>query len=126
MRTVTVPVIKTDTDHKKAVRQIEGLWGAKANSNEGATLDVLITLVDAYEAEHFPIDAPDPVEAILFRMDQEGYGRRDLEKLLGKTRVSELLNRKRPLSLNMIRKLHQTWKIPADVLIQKAARNHPN
>ena len=77
-------------------------------------------LVDAFETEHFPIEAPDPIEAILFRMDQAGYERRDLQELLGKSRVSELLNRKRSLTLNMIRKLHEKWNISADVLIGKA------
>ena len=78
MKTVTVPVIKTDKDHAAAVKQIERLWGAKSSSKDGQTLDVLLTLVDAYETKHFPIDTPDPLEAILFRMDQQGYGRRDL------------------------------------------------
>ena len=78
MKTVTVPVIKTDKDHAAAVKQIERLWGAKSSSKDGQTLDVLLTLVDAYETKHFPIDTPDPLEAILFRMDQQGYGLRKL------------------------------------------------
>ena len=121
MKTVTVPVIKTDKDHAAAVKQIERLWGAKSSSKDGQTLDVLLTLVDAYETKHFPIDTPDPLEVILFRMDQQGYGRRDLENLIGKTRVSEILNKKRGLSLAMIRKLHDAWEIPAEVLIREVA-----
>ena len=89
MKTVTVPVIKTDKDHAAAVKQIERLWGAKSSSKDGQTLDVLLTLVDAYETKHFPIDTPDPLEAILFRMDQQGYGRRDLENLIGRKLVPD-------------------------------------
>tara|TARA_B100000315_G_scaffold260653_1_gene323735 strand:- start:4517 stop:4882 length:366 start_codon:yes stop_codon:yes gene_type:complete len=121
MKTVTVPVIRTQADYEEAVAQVEKLWGAKPDTPKAEKLDVLLTLVDAYESEQFSIDAPDPIEAILFRMDQEGYERRDLEALLGKSRVSELLNRKRSLTLNMIRKLHEAWNIPADVLVRKVA-----
>jgi len=118
MRTVSVPVIKTDKDHKYAVKLIESLWGAKANSDDGAILEVLMILVEVYEAEHFPIEMPDPIEAILFRMDQAGYSRKDLEDLLGKSCASELLNRKRSLTLSMIRKFCHKWKVPAEVLIR--------
>ena len=120
MKTVTVPIIKSNEDHNVVIAQIEKLWGAAPNTPKGEKLNVLLTLVDAYEAKHFPIEAPDPIEAILFRMEQAGYVRRDLEELLGKSRVSELLNRKRSLTLNMIRKLHEKWNISADVLVGKA------
>jgi len=79
---------------------------------------VLIILVEAFEAEHFPIEMPDPIEAILFRMDHAGYSRKDLEDLLGKSPASKFLNRKGGLTLNMIRKLYDEWKIPAEALIR--------
>ncbi len=110
--------IRNDKDHARALRQMEELWGAPANSVEAEYLEVLVTLIDAYEARHHAIDPPDPVEAILFRMEQQGLTRKDLEPCIGsRARVSEVLNRKRPLTLSMIRRLRHTLGIPADVLI---------
>ena len=95
------------------------MWGAKAGTAQGDRLDVLATLVDAYEAAHDPIDPPDPIAAIRFRMEQQGLTRKDLEKMLGtRTRVSEILNRRRGLSIAMIRRLHAELGISAEVLIR--------
>jgi HTH-type transcriptional regulator/antitoxin HigA len=111
--------IRTKADYKKAFAEIERLWGAKSGTPEGDRLDVLATLVEAYEAEQYPIDPPDPVEAIKFRMEQQGLSRKDLEPLIGtRTRVAEVLNRKRNLSISMIRRLHDRLGIPAEVLIR--------
>jgi HTH-type transcriptional regulator/antitoxin HigA len=111
--------IRSETDHEAALAEIERLWGAKAGTPEGDRLDILATLVDAYEAEHDPIDPPDPIEAIRFRMEQQGLTRSDLERILGsRVRVSEVLNRKRGLSIAMIRRLNEALGIPADVLIR--------
>lgn len=112
--------IKTDEDHSVALAEIEQLWDAPPGSEEADRLDVLVTLVEAYETKHQPILPPDPVEAILFRMDQLGMTRRDLIPYFGtRGRVSEILNRTRGLSLSMIRRLHEGLGIPADVLIQR-------
>ena len=111
--------IRTEADYQAALAEIERLWGAKLGTAQGDRLDVLATLIDAYEAEHDPIDPPDPVEAIRFRMEQQGLTRKDLERMLGtRTRVSEILNRKRNLSISMIRRLHAELGISADVLIR--------
>ncbi len=111
--------IKTERDHAEAMAEIERLWGAPAGTPEGDRLDVLATLVDAYEAEHHPIDPPDPVDAIKFRMEQQGLSRKDLEPIIGtRTRVAEILNRRRNLSITMIRRLHEALEISADVLIR--------
>lgn len=109
--------IRTETDHLAALAEIERLWDAPDGTPEADRLEVLATLVDAYEQKHHPIDPPGPVEAILFRMDQLGLSRRDLEPYLGaRSRVSEILSRR--LTLRMIRKLHDALGIPAEVLIQ--------
>jgi len=111
--------IRTAADHERAMTEIGRLWGAKGGTPEGDRLDILATLVDAWEAEHYPVDAPYPVEAIKFRMEQQGLTRKDLEPLIGtRTRVAEVLNRKRNLSISMIRRLHDKLGIPADVLIR--------
>jgi HTH-type transcriptional regulator / antitoxin HigA len=111
--------IRSETDHQAALAEMERLWGARLGTPEGDRLDVLATLVDAYEAEHDPIDPPDPIDAISFRMEQQGLTRKDLERVLGtRTRVSEILNRKRNLSIGMIRRLHAELGISADVLIR--------
>jgi HTH-type transcriptional regulator/antitoxin HigA len=111
--------IRTEQDYAAAIAEVERLWGAKIGTAEGDRLDVLATLVDAYEAEHDPIDPPDPIEAIRFRMEQQGLTRNDLEKMLGtRTRVSEVLNRRRGLSISMIRRLHAGLGISAEVLIR--------
>ena len=113
-----VEPIRNDRDHARAVRQIAKLWGAKKGSPEAKKLEVLVTLVDVYEARHHRIDPPDPIEAIRFRMEQEGLSRADLERLIGsRARVSEILNRRRPLTVAMIRRLRDALGISADVLI---------
>ena len=114
--------IKTKRDYEKALSRLEVLMSAKPGTDEGDELDVLATLVDVYEQNHFPVNAADPVEAILFRMEQQGLERRDLEAYIGsRHRVSEILNRKRGLSLEMIRKLHAGLGIPLEVLVGEAA-----
>jgi HTH-type transcriptional regulator/antitoxin HigA len=111
--------IRTKKDYEAALAEVERLWGTKSGTPEGDRLDVLATLIDAYEATHYPMDPPDPIEAIKFRMEQQGLTRKDLEPLIGtRTRVAEVLNRKRNLSIAMIRRLHQRLGISAEVLIQ--------
>jgi HTH-type transcriptional regulator/antitoxin HigA len=119
-----VKPIRTKSDYKQALAEVERLWGAKSGTPGGDRLDVLATLIDAYEAAHYPMDPPDPVEAIKFRMEQQGLSRKDLEPLIGtRTRVAEVLNRKRSLSIGMIRRLHQALGISADVLIRSSGRD---
>jgi len=111
--------IRTKRDYEAALREVERLWGAKTGTSSGDRLDVLATLIDAYEAEHYPMDPPDPIEAIKFRMEQQGLTRRDLEEIIGtRTRIAEVLNGKRGLSIAMIRRLHERLGISADVLIR--------
>jgi HTH-type transcriptional regulator/antitoxin HigA len=111
--------IKTEDDYVSALAEIERLFDAAPNTPEGDRLDVLVILVEAYEQEHYSIPAPDPIEAIKYHMESRGLTRRDLEPYLGsRARVAEVLNRKRPLSLEMIRRLHSGLGIPADVLVQ--------
>jgi len=118
MKNEVKPIRKTK-DYEAALKEMEKLWGAKSGTPEGDRLDVLATLIDAYEAVHYPMDPPDPIEAIKFRMEQQGLTRRDLEPLIGtRTRVAEVLNRKRNLSIGMIRRLHDTLGISAEVLIR--------
>ena len=115
--------IKTERDHKAALKEIDGLMTAKKNTPEGDRLDVLVTLVMAYEAKHYPIDPPDPIDAIKFRMDQQGLRPVDLVPYIGsRARVSHILSGKRPLTLPMIRKLTAGLGIPADVLIQESTK----
>ena len=110
--------IRNEKDYVRALAEVEVLWGAKAGTPKGDRLDILATLIEAYEAEHYPMDPPDPIEAIKFRMEQQGLSRKDLEKILGtRTRVSEVLSRKRGLSINMIRALHEKLGISAEILI---------
>lgn len=114
--------IRTKRDYERALRRIETLMDAESGTDEGDELEVLATLVDVYEEKHFPVGAADPVEAILFRMDQQGLERKDLEPFIGsRHRVSEVLNRKRGLSLDMIRRLHAGLGIPLEVLVGEAA-----
>jgi HTH-type transcriptional regulator/antitoxin HigA len=118
-----VKPIRTKKDYEAAIKELGRLWGAKSGSFEGDRLDVLATLIDAYEAVHFPMDPPDPIEAIKFRMEQQGLTRKDLQPLIGtRTRVAEVLNRKRSLSIGMIRRLHQTLGISAEVLIRPSRK----
>jgi HTH-type transcriptional regulator/antitoxin HigA len=117
--------IRTQADYETAMTQIEHLWGAKSGTPEGDRLDVLATLVEAYEAKHYPIDPPDPIDAIRFRMEQQGLTRKQLEPMIGtRARVSEVLNGQRNLTLQMIRRLHVGLGIPTDILIRprRAAR----
>ena len=121
--TTEIKPIRTKRDYEAALREIKRLWGGKAGSPEGDRLDVLATLMDAYEAEHFPMDPPDPIEAIKFRMEQQGLTRRDLEEIIGtRTRIAEVLNRKRGLSIAMIRRLHERLGISAEVLIRSSRK----
>ena len=111
--------IRIEADYDAAMAQIEGLWGAKSGTPNGDRLDVLATLVEAYEAKQYPMDPPDPIEAIRFRMEQQGLTRKDLEPMIGtRNRIAEVLNRKRSLSIEMIRRLHDGLGISADILIQ--------
>ena len=111
--------IRNDEDYETALEEIEALWDAEAGSADEDRLDVLVMLVEAYEQENYPIPAPDPIEMILHVLDARGLTRRDLEPFLGgRGRVSEILNRRRPLSLEMIRRLQSGLGIPADVLVQ--------
>lgn len=114
--------IKTETDYEWALAEIEQLFDADLNTPEGDRLDVLVTLVEAYEDKHYSIPLPDPIEMIKYYMESRGLTRRDLEPYIGtRARVSEILNKKRPLTLNMIRKLHTGLGIPGDVLLQPVA-----
>ncbi len=110
--------IRTEADHDSAVARIAELIGARPDTAEGEELDVLATLVDAYEAKHHAIDAPDPIAAIQFRMEQQGLTRKNLEPLIGsRARVSEVMTRRRTLTLAMIRRVRKELGISADVLI---------
>jgi HTH-type transcriptional regulator / antitoxin HigA len=111
--------IRDEADYEAALAEVEQLWGAPAGTADGDRLDVLAILIDAYEAVHHPMDPPDPIDAIRFRMEQQGLSRKDLEGLIGsRTRVAEVLNRRRGLSINMIRRLHDHLGISAEVLIR--------
>ena len=113
-----VKPIRSEMDHDEALRRIEELWGAAQGTEDGDLLDVLVTLVEVYEREHFPIDVPDPIEAIKFRLEQQGKDYRALVGIIGqRTRVYEVMRRDRPLSLAMIRNLNAKLRIPAEVLI---------
>ncbi len=116
---MTVKPIKTKKDYNQALERLETIFNAKKGSAEGDELEVLSILIDKYEEKRFPIGLPDPIEAIKFRMEQLGYNQADPAKVVGlKSRASEILNKKRKLSLDMIRQLHDKLKIPTDVLIQ--------
>lgn len=118
--------IRTEADHQAALAEIETLMNAEKGTPEGDRLDVLATLIEAYEAAHIPIEAPDPIRAILFMMEQKQLGRRDLEPAIGsRARVAEVLNRRRALTLSMIRRLNRLLDIPAEVLIQPYKTMHP-
>ena len=115
--------IRSEADYEKALKTIDQLWEAAQGSPEADKLDVLVTLVEAYEEKHYPIPLPDPIEAILHYMESQGLSEADLETYLGsRTSVSEVLNRERALSLDMIRKLHKGLGIPADILVQSYAQ----
>jgi HTH-type transcriptional regulator/antitoxin HigA len=112
--------IRTKADYRAALKEIEALMSARPGSSEGERLDVLVTLVEAYERRHFPMDLPDPIEAIRFSMEQKRLTAKDLVPMIGQiNRVYEVLNRKRPLTLQMIRRLHRELGIPAESLIRE-------
>jgi len=118
--------IKSNRDYRRVLKEIEGLMSARRNSADGDRLDILVTLVEAWERKHYPLDLPDPVEAIKYHMEQGGLQPRDLIPYIGsRNRVHEVLNRRRALTLKMIRRLHEGLGIPAESLIkigqQKAA-----
>lgn len=111
-------VLKNEKEHKQALKWIEALWDSPKGSSRAAELDLWATLVETYEKKHYPIADPDPIEAIKFRMDQMGLKPNDLAKFLGgRNRVSEVLNRKRPLSVSMMRSLYQNLHVPAESLL---------
>ncbi len=111
--------IKTKKDYQQALDRLEVIFDSKKETQEGDELEILGILIDQYENEHFPIGLPDPIEAIKFRMEQMGYSQNDLAKVVGlRSRASEILSKKRKLSLEMIRQLHEKLNIPTDVLIQ--------
>ena len=115
--------IRTKADYRRVLKEIESLMTAKANSPEGDRLDVLTTLVEAYERTHFPMDLPDAVDAIKFRMEQSGLTVKDLEPVIGrKNRIYEVLNRRRALTLRMIEGLHTKFGIPAESLLRQQAQ----
>ena len=123
---IEVKPIKTEADYEKVLAEIEQLFEAIPGTPEADRLEILTTLVDVYENQHYAIPLPDPVEAIYYYLESRGLSRRDLELYLGsRARVSEILNRKRPLSLEMIRRLHSGLGIPAEVLIQPYAMLQP-
>lgn len=122
---MNIKPIKTDTDYRAALKEVETLMMAEPNTPEGEKLDILVTLIEAFERKHFPLDLPDPIEAIKFEMEQKGLSVKDLEPMIGKSnRVYEVLNRKRSLTLKMIWKLHQELGIPAESLIKQPVHAH--
>lgn len=117
--------IKTEKDYTMALKEIERLFNAKPNTSNGDKLDILTTLVHGYEEEHYPIDFPDAVDALNYWIESRGLERKDLVMCIGtRARISEILNRKRELTLNMIRKLHDILHIPAELLIKKSKQRH--
>lgn len=120
--TLAIKPVRTEADYERALKDIESLIDARPGTPEGDELDVLARLVEAYEAENYAIAAPDPIALIEFAMEQREATRADLEPIIGsRGRVSEVLGRKRPLTLAMIRKLNEEWGLPADVLVQPYA-----
>jgi HTH-type transcriptional regulator/antitoxin HigA len=117
--TMNIKPIKTDADCRAALKEIENLMMAEPDTPDGEKLDVMVTLIEAYEAKHFPMELPDPVAAIKFEMERKGLTVKDLEPMIGKSnRVYEILNHKRSLTLKMIWKLHEGLGIPAESLIK--------
>ena len=115
---MNIKPIKTEQDYNNSIKRIEELWGAKKDTADGDELDLLITLVEVYEMKHYPIAPPDPIEAIEFRMEQMEMTKTDMVKYLGsQSRVSEVLNRKRKLTLKMVKSLYKGLKIPAEILL---------
>jgi HTH-type transcriptional regulator/antitoxin HigA len=117
--------IRTKADYRATLKEVETLMRAEPGTADGERLDVLATLVEAYERKHFPLDLPDPVEAIKFRMEQSGLGPKDLVPMIGQlNRVYEILSRRRPLTLAMIRALHEKLGIPSELLIREPAAEY--
>ncbi len=115
---MNIKPIKTKKNYDDSIRRLEELWGAKSGTPAGDELDILATLIDKYEEENFPIEAPDAIEALKYLMEEKGIERKDLEKAIGdKSKVSEVLNRNRELSKRMIRALHDTFGIPYEILM---------
>jgi HTH-type transcriptional regulator/antitoxin HigA len=115
--------IRSEADYRDALCEVERLWGSRTGTPEGDRLDILATLIDAYEEQRYPVDRPDPIDAIRFRMEQQGLTRRDLQRLIGtRTRAADILSRKRSLTLPMVRRLHEQLGIPAEVLIRPSRR----
>ena len=120
---MNIKPIRNDADYRAALKEVEGLMAAELDTPEGERLDVLVTLIEAYERKHYPLDLPDPVEAIKFEMEQKGLSVKDLEPMIGKSnRVYEILNYKRSLTLSMIWRLNQQLGIPAESLIKPPSR----
>ncbi len=116
---MNIKPIKTEKDYQKALIRLEKIFNSRPGTQGGDELDILALLIERYEDEHYPIEAPDPIEAIKFRMEQMGYKQKDLEMIIGyKGHVSEILNRKRKLTLEMVRNLHEKLNIPLNALIQ--------
>jgi HTH-type transcriptional regulator / antitoxin HigA len=116
---ITIKPIKTEADYDQALAEIDKIFDAKPDTPEGDLLEVLTTLVEVYEAQHYPILPPDPIDALLYYMESRNLTRRDLESSIGsRARVAEILNRRRALTIEMIRRLNQNFGIPADVLIR--------
>ena len=121
---MNIKTLKTKADYRAALKEIGNLMGARTNTAAGERLDLLVTLVEAYEARHHALDLPDPVEAIKFHMEQKGLSPKDLEPMIGRlNRVYEILARKRPLTLKMIWRLHNDLGIPAESLIRPTVRS---
>lgn len=119
-RMMEIRPIRNDDDHAAAVREIEALWGAAAGTEEGDKLDILATLVEKYEEARWPsVDAADPIDLLNYAIDELGHSQAELAELLGsRSRASEILNRRRPLTVEMIHKINEAWKIPADLLVR--------
>ncbi len=117
---MNIKPIRTDKDYEEALQRVELLMDAREGTTEFDELEILSTLIENYEAKHFSIDIPDPIEAIKFRMEQEGLKQKDVAELFGnKVRVSEVLNKKRRLTLDMVRNLHDNLSIPYDSLLNR-------
>lgn len=118
MENITVKPIKNEVEYKEALSNLKQVWGAKLNTKEGDILDLLLMVIEKYEAEHYPIPQLDPIEAIKYKMEENDLSQKDLVKYFGtKSRVSEVLSRKKPLTLKMIKTLYQNFGIPADTLL---------
>ena len=117
---MNIKPIKTEQDYQDAIKRLEVVFDAAPNTPDGDELEIIGILIDNFEKTHFPVDLPDPIEAIKFRMEQLDYSIQDLAQIIGlKSRVGDILNKKRKLSINVIRKLHNLLQIPTDVLVQK-------